>query len=146
MCLFLPVRVIDVGSDHLHGPLPDPTCTDVPPQGQVQDQPQRTGQGTGEHQTNLGQPGQTRRQLEPVTGAQDVGSQLSQEEDEEGAGEHGGDDGAQRPVQEDAEDRVSQRTQEQQRTRLGAERTDKKTFKISFFIQILRYLSFTLLE
>lgn len=119
MCLVSPVRVIDTCADHLHGPLPYPTGADVPPQGQVQDQPKRAGQGAGEHQTYLGQPGQTRSQLEPVPGAQNVRSQLSQEEDEEATGEHGGDDGAQRPVQEDAEDRVSHSRQEQQRTCLG---------------------------
>lgn len=113
-CFFLPVRVVDACADHLHGSLPDPTGADVPPQPQVQDQPQRAGQRAGEHHTNLGQPGQSRRQLEPVTGAQDVRRQLSQEEDEEAAGEHRRGDGAQRSVQEDTEDRVSNSTQEQQ--------------------------------
>ena len=119
----LPVRVIDARADHLHGPFSDPTGADVPPEAQVQDQPQRAGQGAGEHHANLGQPGQSRRQVEAVTGAQDVRSQLGQEEDEEAAGEHRRDDGAQRPVQEHAQNRVSHRAEEQQRTCLDGKET-----------------------
>lgn len=123
--LYSPVRIVDARADHLHGPLSYPAGADVPPQSQVQDQPQRAGQGAGEHHTNLGQPGQSRRQLKPITRAQDVRSQLSQEEDEEAAGEDRRDDGAQSPVQEDTQDRVSHRTQEQQRTSLDGGKTGR---------------------
>lgn len=65
--LYLPVRIIHVCPYHLHGPLPYPTGTDVSPQPQIQNQAQRARQGAGKHHANLGQPGQTRRQLEAVT-------------------------------------------------------------------------------
>ena len=115
----LPVRVIGACANHLHGPLPYATGADVPPQPQVQDQPQGAGQRAGEHHTNLGQPGQTWRQLEAITGAHDVRDQLGQEEDEEATGEDCGEDRAQRPVQEHTQRRVSQGAQEEQGTRLG---------------------------
>lgn len=117
----IPVRIMDTRADHLHGPLPYATGADVPPQRQVQDQPQRAGQGTGEHYTNLGQPGESGRQLEAITGAQDVRKQFSQEENQEPAGENCRDDGAQDPVEEDTEGRVSQDTQEEQGAGLGGE-------------------------
>lgn len=103
-CFILPVRVIDTCADHLHGSLPYATSADVPPQSQVQDQPQWAGQGAGEDHANLGQPGESRRQLKPITRAQDVRSQLSQEEDEEATGEHCRNDGAQSPVEEHTQD------------------------------------------
>lgn len=94
---------MDTCADHLHGPLPYPTGADVSPQCQIQDQPQRAGQRAGEHHTNLGQPGQSGGQLEAITGAQDVRSQLSQEENQEATGEDSGDDAAEHPVEEDAQ-------------------------------------------
>lgn len=120
--LLLPVRIMHIRADHLHGPLPYPTGADVPPQRQVQDQPQRAGQGAGEHYANLGQPGESGRQLEAITRAHDVRDQLSQEEDEQAAGKDGGDDGAQHPVKQDTQGRVSHNTQEEQGTRLGGHR------------------------
>lgn len=134
----LPVGVVDAGADHLHRPLSYPAGADVPPQSQVQDQPQRAGQGAGEHHADLGQPGQTRSQLEPVPGAEDVRSHLRQEEDEEAAGEDGGDDGAQSPVQEHPEDRVSHRTQEQQGAGLGrTERHQGNTISSSVLTDLI---------
>lgn len=143
--LDLPVRVVDVGPDHLHGPLSDSTGADVPPQPQVQDQPQGTGQWTGEHHANLSQPGQTRCQLEAVTRTQDVRAQLSQEEDEEGAGEDRWDDGAQGLEEKDTKHRVSQSAQEEQGTRLKSDQ--RRTIKnIEFWIWWKKRLSFFFLN
>lgn len=96
----LPVRVINICPNHLHSFLPYPTGANVPPESQVQDEPQRAGKRASEHHRHLGQPGESWCQLESVTGAYNVRHQFNNEKDEETTGEGCRDNRAQCTIQE----------------------------------------------
>lgn len=110
------IRIVHTSPNHFHGFLTDADGAHVPVQDQVQQEAERTRKWTRQDETDLGQPYQTRCHLEPITRTYNMRNQLSQEEYEEATGEHSGHDGPIETVQQDAEHRVTQSTNEQERT------------------------------